>query len=52
LLLLLWNVPGPLRIVIALASVVSAALGVLTERWLFFAEAEHVVVLYYRGGVA
>ena len=26
--------------------------GVLTERWLFFAEAEHVVMLYYRGGVA
>jgi hypothetical protein len=30
----------------------SAAIGVLTERWLFFAEAEHVVVVYYRGGAA
>jgi DMSO reductase anchor subunit len=24
----------------------------LMERWLFFAEAEHVVMLYYRGGAA
>ena len=30
----------------------SAAAGVLVERWLFFAEAEHVVMLYYRGGTA
>ena len=28
-------------------AVVSAAIGVLTERWLFFAEATHVVTLYY-----
>jgi DMSO reductase anchor subunit len=28
------------------------ALGVLVERWLFFAEAEHVVAVYYRGGSA
>ena len=28
------------------------ALGVVIERWLFFAEAEHVVVVYYRGGAA
>ena len=27
-------------------------IGVLIERWLFFAEAEHVVMLYYRGGAA
>ena len=25
----------------------SAAAGVLIERWLFFAEAKHVVTLYY-----
>jgi hypothetical protein len=25
---------------------------VLTERWLFFAEAEHVVMVFYRGGSA
>jgi DMSO reductase anchor subunit len=51
-LLLSLNLSPPLRIAIALLSVVSAAIGVLTERWLFFAEAEHVVVLYYRGRVA
>jgi sulfite dehydrogenase (quinone) subunit SoeC len=33
-------------LLLALATI-SAAIGVLTERWLFFAEAEHVVVLYY-----
>lgn len=31
----------------ALAAVVSAAAGVFVERWLFFAEAEHVSMLYY-----
>lgn len=29
------------------AAVLSAAAGVLAERWLFFAEAEHVAMLYY-----
>jgi DMSO reductase anchor subunit len=51
-LLLLLNGPAPIQIVIAAVSALSAAAGVLTERWLFFAEAEHVVVLYYRGGAA
>jgi DMSO reductase anchor subunit len=50
--LLLLNLPQALNIAIAALSALSAAAGVLTERWLFFAEAEHVVVLYYRGGVA
>ena len=31
----------------AIASVFSAAAGVAVERWLFFAEAEHVSMLYY-----
>ena len=31
----------------AWAAVLSAALGLLVERWLFFAEAKHVVMLYY-----
>jgi len=31
----------------ALAALVSMALGLLVERWLFFAEAEHVAMLYY-----
>lgn len=31
----------------ALFAVVPMALGLIVERWLFFAEAEHVVMLYY-----
>jgi len=31
-------------------AVLSAAIGVFTERWLFFAEAEHIVTVYYDGG--
>ena len=27
--------------------VASAALGLVVERWLFFAEAKHTVILYY-----
>jgi len=53
--LLLWLLaPLPVfaQIILAVVAVASAATGVLTERWLFFAEAEHVVVLYYRGGSA
>ncbi len=51
-LALLLNLPQPVQIAIASLSVLSAGIGVLTERWLFFAEAEHVVMLYYRGGTA
>jgi DMSO reductase anchor subunit len=51
-LVLLLNLPHPFQIAIASLSVLSAGIGVLTERWLFFAEAEHVVMLYYRGGAA
>lgn len=32
----------------AIAAAVAAMLGVLVERWLFFAEATHTVMLYYR----
>jgi DMSO reductase anchor subunit len=51
-LVLLLRLPASLQIVVAILSILSAGTGVLIERWLFFAEAEHVVVLYYRGGVA
>jgi DMSO reductase anchor subunit len=44
--------PRALQLAFAAAAALSAALGVLVERWLFFAEAEHVVALYYRGGTA
>ncbi|MBX9828219.1 MAG: dimethyl sulfoxide reductase anchor subunit [Xanthobacteraceae bacterium] len=50
--LLLLRMPNAVTIALTALSVCSAAIGVLTERWLFFAEAEHVVVIYYRGGVA
>ena len=51
-LMLLMNLPNSMQIVIAVVSAVSASFGVLVERWLFFAEAEHVVMVYYRGGSA
>jgi DMSO reductase anchor subunit len=44
--LLLSLVPGA-GIVGALLAVMSMALGLAVERWLFFAEAEHVSMLYY-----
>ncbi len=36
-----------LSVVLTIISVASSALGVFIERWLFFAEAQHVVSLYY-----
>jgi DMSO reductase anchor subunit len=38
---------GIAPIVAALVAVLSAALGLVVERWLFFAEAKHTVMLYY-----
>ncbi len=35
------------HILLMLATVLSAGVGVVVERWLFFAEARHVVTLYY-----
>jgi DMSO reductase anchor subunit len=51
-ILLLLNLPQALNVAIAALSVLSSAAGVLTERWLFFAEAEHVAMVFYRGGAA
>ena len=51
-LLLSLGLPGIPPIALAALAVLSATAGVLVERWLFFAEAEHVVMLYYRGGTA
>jgi len=50
--LLLVGLPETVALIVAALSALSMALGVLVERWLFFAEAEHVVVVYYRGGSA
>ena len=36
----------------AVLAALSAILGVLIERWLFFAEAKHTVTLYYGQGTA
>jgi sulfite dehydrogenase (quinone) subunit SoeC len=40
-------VSGSLAVALAVVSVLCAGLGVLIERWLFFAEAQHVATLYY-----
>jgi DMSO reductase anchor subunit len=49
---LLFDLPLAARIALSVVSVASAGVGVLMERWLFFAEAEHVAMIYYRGGAA
>lgn len=38
---------GPLDMVLAAIAVAAATIGILVERWLFFAEAQHTVTLYY-----
>jgi sulfite dehydrogenase (quinone) subunit SoeC len=38
---------GAFGVVAAALAVASAAIGLVTERWLFFAEAKHTVTLYY-----
>jgi sulfite dehydrogenase (quinone) subunit SoeC len=40
--LIFWN-----NVFIAALAALSASIGVILERWLFFAEAKHVVTLYY-----
>lgn len=47
LVLLSALAPNSLAAILALAAALSAMLGVLVERWLFFAEAKHTVTLYY-----
>ena len=41
---------GGWAVLCLIVAALSAAAGVLTERWLFFAEAEHVVVNFYGAG--
>jgi DMSO reductase anchor subunit len=43
---------GALGVVAAGLAVSSAAIGLVAERWLFFAEAKHTVTLYYGAEVA
>jgi DMSO reductase anchor subunit len=40
---------GPLAMIVAGLALLSHMLGMLTERWLFFAEARHAVMNYYDG---
>jgi sulfite dehydrogenase (quinone) subunit SoeC len=44
---LLLSQTGGMVLASALAAALSMAVGLVTERWLFFAEAEHVAMLYY-----
>jgi DMSO reductase anchor subunit len=46
-----WMVPALDRAADLLAAPV-ATIGVLVERWLFFAEAKHVAMLYYKADAA
>jgi sulfite dehydrogenase (quinone) subunit SoeC len=39
--------PLPAQVVLACLAATSALIGALVERWLFFAEARHTVILYY-----
>ncbi|TNE38636.1 MAG: dimethyl sulfoxide reductase anchor subunit [Alphaproteobacteria bacterium] len=47
LIVLSMNVTGGFAAFLVILSVASAAIGILAERWLFFAEARHTVGLYY-----
>lgn len=47
LALLAWLLPTILAIILLVLAVLLNAVGTLTERWLFFAEAKHTVTLYY-----
>ncbi|WIO73693.1 dimethyl sulfoxide reductase anchor subunit [Porticoccaceae bacterium LTM1] len=47
LLLLVALVDADFRTLAVSLAVLTMALGVITERWLFFAEAKHTVALYY-----
>ncbi len=46
LLASLWT-SGAMALLLVLFAVLSTGFGLVTERWLFFAEARHVVTLYY-----
>ncbi|MEZ5895692.1 MAG: DmsC/YnfH family molybdoenzyme membrane anchor subunit [Parvularculaceae bacterium] len=46
-LLALAPLAGGAAGVLTAAAVIAGAIGIVTERWLFFAEAKHVVTLYY-----
>lgn len=47
-----WAIGGTPAVVSSLVAVPVMAIGIVTERWLFFAEAQHTVGLYYGHGQA
>jgi DMSO reductase anchor subunit len=47
LLFLAGNLGGALQLVTLIAALATGLAGVMVERWLFFAEAKHVVTLFY-----
>jgi sulfite dehydrogenase (quinone) subunit SoeC len=52
-LIALATVSSPaIALMLSLAAVLSMAFGLVTERWLFFAEAQHVVTVYYGADAA
>ena len=51
-LILSLTVGGVLTLPLQLLALVALGCGVLVERWLFFAEAQHVVTLYYGADTA
>jgi DMSO reductase anchor subunit len=50
LMLLSGVIAGPAAIILDVLAIVAIGFGVLVERWLFFAEAQHVAMLYYGVG--
>ena len=42
---------GALQVVVLIVAMAVGRAGILVERWLFFAEAKHLVTLYYGGSV-
>ena len=43
----LFEQNGSILLISSLLALVSAGIGTVIERWLFFAEAKHVVTLFY-----
>ena len=49
LIALAWLAGGAIATGLMVLAAAAAATGIVIERWLFFAEAKHTVVLYYQG---
>jgi DMSO reductase anchor subunit len=47
LLFLAGSTSGILQVLLLLLATIAGLTGVVVERWLFFAEARHVVTLFY-----